>query len=253
MTTPTVLAWHGDPDLKATAVERMRAHREHDTFLQGIFVEADPKAAAGYRGCFHGCLTTEALMAEQNIRSADFVRIRRTWHEEGQRLFGIPTNLGVLLDKVFEALDPSRCGTFAVDTVEAIPVGADLSAVLDALAYEVLTDELYGMRAITLADTDQRRAVDGVAALYRRRIVGDEPLNSEWREAGEVAGKAYEDGDGIDADVADVADDLSDWADGDVLVDARSTAPTGYINWLAARIVHHLAAAPVPASSGAVA
>jgi hypothetical protein len=251
-TVSAILAWHGRADLKEAAVRRMHQHREDDSFIQGLFVEANVDAAAGYRGCFHGCLTTEALMSEQNIRSAAFLRIRTTWYDEGQRLFGIPTALGVLLDKTFEALDPAECAAFAVDTVEAIPVGADLTGVLDRLAYEVLTDEWHGMREVTAADTDERQAVDRVAELFRRRIAGDEPLRTEWVAAGDAAAAAYRGGDGRAADAADVADDLADNADPEVLIDAAYTVrhPAEYNTWLAARIVHHLAAAPVPATVG---
>lgn len=136
-----ILAWHGDPDLKAAAVARMRAHREADTFIQGSYFRHDPEAARGYRGCFHGCLTTEALAAEQGVNITQ-LRGPVDWIADAQQLFGIPYLLGVLLDDVFESQPTfAEAGDFAVRATEAIPVGADLSGVHDAIVEDPEFDE----------------------------------------------------------------------------------------------------------------
>lgn len=134
--TKPVLAWHGDPELKAATVARMKAHREADDFIQRRYLLVDAAAAKGFRGCFHGCLTAEAIAAEKSIPLAAAGDLafwwENAWWEEAERLFGIPADLGALLDDIFEAqASYQAAGDFAVRVTEAIPVGADLTNVFD--------------------------------------------------------------------------------------------------------------------------
>jgi hypothetical protein len=140
----TVLAWHNDPALKAEALARMQAHRAADEFILGEYIEADPRATAGFKGCFHGCLTAERLAAEKGMTPAEFAKTRpwRAWHDEGERLWGIPAELGGLLDDTFEELDSvGDSAEFAVASVDAVAVGADLSGVVDRYTEESPADD----------------------------------------------------------------------------------------------------------------
>ncbi len=132
----TILAWHGNPDLKADAVARMKKHREADDFLRGEYVLASHAVPGELRGCFHGCLTAEKFAEEAGISVLEIDRDLHTslwWHKEGERLWGIPRELGARLDGLFEAHDDdATAGEWAVAVTEAIPVGADLSGVVDA-------------------------------------------------------------------------------------------------------------------------
>lgn len=139
----TILAWHNDPALKAAAVERMRKHREADEFIRGSYLRSDPDKASGYKGCFHGCLTAEALAVERGV-PITHLEDRSTvtlvgWHAEAERIFGIPEDLASLLDDVFEDLETATSSArFAVEVTEAIPVGADLATVdVDDLREEI--------------------------------------------------------------------------------------------------------------------
>lgn len=139
----TLLAWHSDPGLKAAAVARMRAHREADRFIQGLFLTPD---GASFRGCFHGCLTAEAVAAERGVAVAalrDGSCSVSSWWAETERLFGIPKALCMVLDDAFEQdpCDVEAAANFAVDVTEAIPVGADLSAVAGLAHDEALDDD----------------------------------------------------------------------------------------------------------------
>jgi hypothetical protein len=128
-----LLAWHGSAELKADAVARMRAHREADTFIQGSYLEHDPRAARKYRGCFHGCLTTEVLAAERGVPVEEIRGYETRWCRAAKRLFGIPYSLADAFENVFERQESFKsAGEFAVEVTEAIPVGADLSGVLEA-------------------------------------------------------------------------------------------------------------------------
>lgn len=132
--TPRLLAWHGSAELKAETVARMRAHREADEFLKGDYLlpSATPN---GWKGCFIGCLTAELLAAEQRVPILD-VNLHRdgAWLSATQRLLGIPIRLGAVLESVFEASpDLDAAGRFAVEVVDAIPVGADLVDIAEQL------------------------------------------------------------------------------------------------------------------------
>ena len=128
----TVLAWHGSADLKAATVARMKLHRDHDELIAGSYLDFSDLAQrtpSKYRGCFHGCLTAERLSDERGVPVNEVDLYGDvSWHEEAQRLYGIPVEVGALLDSVFESLDDQH-GAFAVQTLAAIPVGADLTAV----------------------------------------------------------------------------------------------------------------------------
>ena len=62
---------------------------------------------------------------------------------------------------------------------EAVPVGADLTHVLDRWFLWLLEDELGAYETS-----------EPVAALYRRRLAGDEPLIAEWKAATAAAAAA---------------------------------------------------------------
>lgn len=191
-TTAPVLAWHGNPDLKAAAVARMRAHAANDSIIRGHYGKMLNDNPRRFAGCFHGCLTVETLAAERGCQP---VQVANTLscsaiHEAGERLWGIPARLGAVLDEVFEG-QPGYV-RFAVRATEAIPVGADLSLVVDRWMLDVLTDGTYGAARGTTEGSPERAAIDAVADLYRRRIVGDEPTTDEWHEASrQAAAHAY--------------------------------------------------------------
>lgn len=128
----TVLAWHGSADLKAATVARMKLHRDHDELIAGSYLDFSDRAQrtpSKYRGCFHGCLTAEHLAAKLGIPLYELDADGLVdWHVETEDLYGIPTDLGHVLDHCFERLDFQH-GRYAVETLEAIEPGADLNAV----------------------------------------------------------------------------------------------------------------------------
>lgn len=128
--------WHGSFELKNETLARMRRHRADDDFIRGTYVRPDIwENGRVFRGCFHGCLTTEKLAEEANMTIAQFVKVvvpkhNWNWHQEAERLFGIPWRLGELLDDIFENQETYQgAANFAVTVTAAIPVGANLSKV----------------------------------------------------------------------------------------------------------------------------
>lgn len=138
--TSVTLSWRGDPQVKANAVASMQRHRRMDRFIRGQYVmttayDDSIPASVEWAGCFHGCLTVEALAAEKNMTVTDFIEHGAPdWYAEGYRLWGIPYVLGETLDDMFESFeDRGAAGDWAVAITQAIPVGVDLHPLADEL------------------------------------------------------------------------------------------------------------------------
>lgn len=120
-------AWHGSQALKARIVARMKTHREADNFIQGDYQRIDPTAALGYRGCAIGC-----ALERQPTYVGYGVAPARGWHGQFEHEFGIPADVARQIDDCFESFDDrAEARDFAVQVLEAVPVGADLDDVYD--------------------------------------------------------------------------------------------------------------------------
>ena len=191
----TILAWHNDPALKAETVARMRAHAAADEFVQGTYATVDGDSI-WLRGCFHGCLTVEKIAVERGLplRRAALWMQGESYHEHAERLWGIPRQLGQLLDSFFEELPSDYAGRWAVAVTEAIPVGADLSLVAARMIHDLMIDPQHGVRQHTIEGSAQRAAVDTVAELYAKILDGETVDRGEWvkaRRAAHAAAAAY--------------------------------------------------------------
>jgi hypothetical protein len=134
MTTTTVLAWHGDQALRDRIVQRMYQHREADAFVQGMYQEVNRSLPLGYQGCAIGCLLDPG---------ADPVGDPcERWWVQVEEQFGIHRDVAEAIDDIFESYDSrDGAGDFAVDAIEAIPVGADLTEVAEWCRAECVTLE----------------------------------------------------------------------------------------------------------------
>lgn len=164
-------AWHGSAELKAEVLSRMLAHRAEDSIVQGIYQELDPEVASGYRGCLIGCTLPKPAGPQGDLFGGH-------WHTRVAELYGIPKHVAEILDTVFEDLEPSECPTFAVASIEAIPVGADLEQVTDRWILALLSDPEFGARAV-LTTPAQRQACDLLINLYTRVLAGADITNEE--------------------------------------------------------------------------
>jgi hypothetical protein len=116
------LAWLGDPGLKEEVVLRMKEHRAEDSIIQGHYQLHAPELASGYKGCLLGCTLPKMRQ--------DHTLMLMGWHERVEDLYGIPADVAALLEAVFENMSSfDKAADFAVESIEAIPVGADLSKV----------------------------------------------------------------------------------------------------------------------------
>ena len=159
-----VLAFHGEKDLKLAVLNRLREHRRLDQITQGIYFNETE-----FRGCHLGCITH----SNENT------------HGLAERLFGIEERVGYWLEAVFEGLPKEECAAWVVESIEAIPVGADLSKCHHQFAHWLLTDS--GL--LTITDINQE-AIATVAALHFRAMNGEATSDSEWSAAGSAAWRA---------------------------------------------------------------
>jgi hypothetical protein len=154
-----VIAFHGEPQLKAHVIQKMREHREADRLIQHFYWKNG-------RGCAVGCLLQDPYGG----------------HERYETEFGIPRQLALLEDGIFECLDIQSAVAWPERFLEAIPVGADLSLVWPRFAVWMLVDPQHGIGYL-LDDPSAAMAVSAVVDLYSRQISGDEPGSEEWEAA----------------------------------------------------------------------
>jgi hypothetical protein len=102
----------------------MYAHRAADTIKQGSYQYREPTTATGYRGCAIGC--TLPLINDTDKYANGW------WWQRVEDDYGIDRHVAELIDGIFETQETfGTAARFAVEAVEAIPVGADLSSVRD--------------------------------------------------------------------------------------------------------------------------
>lgn len=222
------LAWHNNADLKAVVLDRMIAHREDDEIVQGIYQETDPLLASGYRGCLIGC----TLPKIENRWS-----LNDTWHELVETHYGIPVAVAYLLDYAFESLFYPDHAAFAVASIEAIPVGADLAQVPDLFALDLLAE------AAKTLNPQAQAATSTVAELVRRHMTGDEPTEEQWSES---FNKASE----LRASVAREAAERDYPHYGHALSAFQYARKASEKGWAAERLLDLLRSAPIAAAAG---
>ncbi len=113
---------------KAQLLESLERHRDQDSFRKGAFWNEDTGT-----GCGVGCSIHDfAPGAEQE-------------HAEYETLFGIPAELAVLEDHIFETLSyddgPHDLADWPLAFARAVPEGADLSTAAGRWVLDILTRE----------------------------------------------------------------------------------------------------------------
>jgi hypothetical protein len=189
-----VLAWHGDPALKAEVLAGLYAHHAEDSIIQGTYFSPHPELASGFRGCAIGCVVADRVLAEAGIDKAAkrsrgaFAFIEtRDLHADCERLLGIPSQVAQLVDCIFEGVHAAAAPDFAVRVTEAIQVGADLSLVTPRLMLDLLVDPELGVLCRTKPGSGSRAVVETVAELLARRLAGETVTYKEWDSASTAA------------------------------------------------------------------
>ena len=151
-------AFHGNSEIKAKYLARVRAHRAADELIRG-------EGWDGHRGCAIGC----------TLDGYD--------HSRYPIELGIPEQLAHLEDWLFEHLPVADAMAWPERVLTAIHVGADLSRVWPEFAIWMLTDPEHGVSQYAV-DGGTRASIAGVADLYRRT---DDVSQDEWAAAREAA------------------------------------------------------------------
>ena len=156
-----MLAYHGDPAIKAKHVARMRAHQEADELVRGTYWKNG-------KGCAVGC----------TIHSDN--------HAAYETKLGMPEWLACLEEKIFEKASMAVSYQFPLDLLSAIPVGF---TEWDRLYHEFC---VFLLRDICDFDRttypDVASAVDAVICLHERWTETDDQVWSAARSAAWSAG-----------------------------------------------------------------
>lgn len=99
-----MLTFHNDPQIKEKYLARLKTHAAADEIIQGT-------RWANGKGCAIGCT------------------LEKYDHKGFETELGIPEWLARLEDRIFEGLPNADAKNFAVDFLEAVPVGVELERV----------------------------------------------------------------------------------------------------------------------------
>jgi hypothetical protein len=166
MQTQTMVAYHGNPKIKAKYLKRVRAHAKDDELVQGYGYWKDGK------GCAVGC----------TLHGSD--------HKAYETELGIPVTIAHLEDCIFERLPTENARKWPSKFLGSIRPGADLSLVTARFMVWLLGDSEKGV--IRFTDATTRPCVETVVNLYQRLIDGGIVSDYEWAEAAEAAARAAE-------------------------------------------------------------
>ena len=139
--SPYPTSYLNDPLLKVKYTERMKAHMAADELIQGVGYELndpddlDDLGKGGGRGCAVGYDLNEFNelndLAKENGRGcAVGCTLNAYQHAAFEWELGIPIELAHLLDTLHENTSDKIWPTYALQFLEAIPVGVDLRPVI---------------------------------------------------------------------------------------------------------------------------
>lgn len=195
-TTTTMLAWYNDPALKAEVSARMLQHRIEDGIIQGHYQLLAPELASKYKGCLIGCtlpLGKPRPATRCGCGCGEMIQgmaISHDWHKEVEKRYGIPEVLNHVFDRLFESLPTSRAAWFAVSTIEAIPVGADLSEVAELFHQDLVAQAKRSRKRLYLY-ADEREHAEWLD-WETQNLLGEYTVSVAHKKAVELAEKLLE-------------------------------------------------------------
>jgi hypothetical protein len=132
----------------------------------------------------------------------------------------IPPELHILQKNIVASLPPGARPQWTQRFFDAVHTGANLSKIKDRTMVWLLTDE-EGPRRHARRNGRVMASLDAVAALYGRRLDGDEPTASEWEQARSRAHQAREAADFSTAYGAALMAEMAAWSDIEFMEYAR--------------------------------
>ena len=157
----TLRAYHNQQNIKDTYITRVQAHRAADELIKGTYGD-------WFGDKFKGC--------------AVFCTIESGQHDAYETELGIPRQLALLEDAIFEGLPEPKHLEWPERFLSVIQVGADLRAVHHQFVVWLLLDEQHGV--IRFLENDaERDLMRRIANLHERSIEGNRPSEDEWDAA----------------------------------------------------------------------
>lgn len=127
-----MLTFHNDPQIKEKYLTRLKTHATADEIIQGTGWENG-------KGCAIGC----------TLENYD--------HKAFETELGVPEWLARLEDQIFEGLPNSDAKKFAVDFLEAVPVGVELERVKWGFLVFVLEENAKTITKLRISDEKKER------------------------------------------------------------------------------------------------
>lgn len=154
-------AFHNDPEIKDSYLQRVREHRIADEITKGVYWEHG-------KGCAVGCT------------------IHGSNHYQYESELGIPVFLAKLEDEIFEGMTNDRAKGWPEQFLNAINVGADLSSVYVKFYIRILGDSEKGVINRT-NNENSKKVIQDVINLFNRKIAGYGVSSEEWGLAADAA------------------------------------------------------------------
>ena len=147
----TMLTYFNDPKLKEMIVEEMKNHQKQDQIIKGTY----GKQNGVWKGCAVGC-----AIHSINLRlGKEFPTDNHRVYEEA---IGVPEWLARLQDTIFEGLPDKENSQFAVDLLEAIPVGVNLDKVKWKFCAIILKENIDRVLALKIKDELKEQVVKSI-------------------------------------------------------------------------------------------
>ena len=183
-----MLSYHNDASLKSLVVQEMQKHQEQDQFIKRSYGR---EHNGKFKGCAVGCtIDSVNVLLEKTYNTSS--------HTVLEEALGVPVWLSRLQDSFFESLPVGENSQFAVDFLEAIPVGINLEPVkwkFCAFLMREGIERVLGLPHVSDALREQVvSAIRGVLALHEKAIeTGEWDLEaavSAWSAAESVESEA---------------------------------------------------------------
>ncbi|MGA9773073.1 MAG: hypothetical protein WBV94_28845 [Blastocatellia bacterium] len=165
---PHLISFNGNPEIKDAFLARVKADEDAGELVQDNALEDEDLAGKAVECNWNRGLSYLKLEAYE---------------------IGISRQLAETAYIIFEALPDHHSTSWAMNFLEAIPVGVNLDFVERKFLHWLLVDEVDGV--IRFANTDYlREVIQRVANLYNMRIEGEIIGRNVWRAASEAAASA---------------------------------------------------------------
>ena len=177
-----MLSYKNDVNLKTMIVEEMKSHQEHDQIIKGTYGRMN----GVFKGCAVGCAVDSFNRKLDKKYAVDS-------HAAFENAIGVPEWLARVQDNIFEGLPDKENSQFAVDFLEAIPVGVNLKPVQWKFCAFILKENIERVLSLKIADDLKKQvvyAIRQVLTLHEDAIKSGDWKKSAARSAAECARSA---------------------------------------------------------------